>query len=254
MDLTHIETFRIRGYETGPGDILPVQYLCAYMEEAAALHAAQLGVGMEDLLDKGLAWALTRMRLELHELPRARLSGARHPDNSIVVRTWPVVVEKLQFRRDFLVCGEGKILARAATDWVLLNLETRRAERIPGFIGRLRPENPEYAMPTEKLRLPGQEESGVLRRFTVRRADIDRNRHVNNRHYLEWILEATPAEIYAELLPRKIEMMFRAEAVYGDSVLARGSLPGEGVCLYGLFREADGLELARAKIFWARSP
>jgi acyl-ACP thioesterase len=140
------------------------------------------------------------------------------------------------------------------TDWVVLNLETRRAERIPEFIGRLRPESPEYAMPAEKLRLPGQGESGLLRRFVVRLADIDRNRHVNNRHYLEWILEATPAEICVERRPRKIELMFRAEAVYGDSVLARGSLPGGGVCLYGLFREADGQELARARILWERPP
>jgi acyl-ACP thioesterase len=254
MNLTHVETFRVRVYETGPGDILPVQNLCAYMEEAAARHAAQLGAGMEDLLDRGLAWAMTRMKLELHELPRARLSVASRQDNLITVKTWPVSVERLHFRRDFLIRGEEEILARAATDWVVLNLGTRRAERIPGFIGRLRPENPEYAMPAEKPRLPGQEESRVLRRFAVRRADIDRNRHVNSRHYLEWILEATPAEICVERRPGNIELMFRAEAVYGDSVLARGSLPGEGVCLYGLFREADGQELARARILWENLP
>jgi acyl-ACP thioesterase len=222
------------------------------MEEAAALHAARLGVGMEDLQGRGLAWALTRMRLELHELPRARLSS--RPGNAIMVKTWPVSVEGLQFRRDFLIYREDSVLARAATDWVVLNLETRRVERIPGFIACLRPERPEYAMPAEKLRLPGQGESGVLNRFTVRRADIDRNRPVNNRHYLGWILEATPAEICAGRHPRRIELMFRAEAVYGDSVLARGSTPGGGVCLYGLFREADGLELARARIFWESSP
>ncbi|MDR2055140.1 MAG: acyl-ACP thioesterase, partial [Desulfovibrio sp.] len=250
MHLTHVETFWIRGCETGPDDILPVQNLCARMEEAAALHAAQLGVGMEDLLDRGLAWALTRMRLEIHELPRAHPCGASRPDNAITVKTWPVSVEGLQFRRDFLICGKDKILVRAATDWVVLNLETRRAERIPGFIGRLRPESPEYALPAEKLRLPGQEDSGVLRRVAVRRADIDRNRHVNNRRYLEWILEATPAEICVKRHPRKIELMFRAEAVYGDNVLVRGSLPGGGVCLYGLFRERDGQELARARMLW----
>ena len=109
-------------------------------------------------------------------------------------------------------------------------------------------------MPAEKLRLPVQGESGLLRRFIVRRADIDRNRHVNNRRYLEWILEATPAELCAGRRPRRIELMFRAEAVYGDSVLARGSLPGGGVCLYGLFREADGQELARARILWESPP
>jgi hypothetical protein len=42
--------------------------------------------------------------------------------------------------------------------------------------------------------------------------------------------------------------------VYGDNVLVRGSLPGGGVCLYGLFRERDGQELARARMLWESPP
>ncbi|MDL2307451.1 acyl-ACP thioesterase [Desulfovibrio sp. OttesenSCG-928-C06] len=246
MNWVRTEKFKIRGYEVGPDERVPVQSLCGYMEEAASLHATELGFSVESLHSRGLAWALARMQMEVYELPGV--------DVDVFVKTWPVLVEKLQYRRDFHIYGEydGRVVdfARAVSDWVVINLESRRVERMPSFIEGLQPENPEYVLEKEKLRIAGQEDAPELVSFRVRKADIDRNRHVNNVRFLDWILESVPDELSSAGRLAGFQVMYRAEAVYGDTVLARGSRDGDGVFLHGLFRESDGQELVRAKSIW----
>ena len=246
MNWSRTEDFKIRGYEVGPDEKVPVQSLCGYMEEAASLHAAELGFSVEALHSRGFAWALARMQMELYALPAA--------EDLVRVKTWPVAVEKLQYRRDFLLTGPGErggetVLAKAVTDWVVINLDSRRVERVPQFIYALQPADPEYVLEKEKLRLEGQEGAPELASFRVRKSDIDRNRHVNNVRFLDWLLESVPEEISGSRKLRGLQVMYRAEAVYGDTVLARGAAC-EGGFLHGLFRRDDGQELVRAKSFW----
>ncbi|MDR2893235.1 MAG: acyl-ACP thioesterase [Deltaproteobacteria bacterium] len=260
MKWTWTEDFRIRGYEVGADGAVPVQSLCAYMEEAASLHADELGFSVEALQTRGLSWALARMQLELYALPTT--------GDLVRVKTWPAGVDKLQYRRDFILSGQDNItFARAITEWVIINLESRRLERVPQFITALQPSAPEYALEKEKLRLEEQDNAPELLSFRVRKADIDRNRHVNNVRFLDWILESVPDEISGSRKLAGLQVMYRAEARYGDTVLARGSMrsgisannedevsaeknAGGLEFAHGLYRCSDGLELVRAKTVW----
>ncbi len=251
MNWVRTENFKIRGYEIGPDHRVPLQNLCGYMEEAAALHAAELGFSVEELARRGLAWALTRMWIEFDEWPD--LGGeVLNDEESTWVRvvTWPVSAERLQYRRDFLLTWRGRTVARAVTDWVVLNLESRRAERLPEFITALRPENPERVMEVGGPRLPGQESAPVLASFAVRRSDIDRNNHVNNACFAEWTAESAPDGIGGSRRLKSLQMLFRAEGLYGDTVVVRGGNDTEGGFLHGLFRLSDGRELVRARSVW----
>ncbi|MDR1045357.1 MAG: acyl-ACP thioesterase [Candidatus Adiutrix sp.] len=252
MNWVRTETFKIRGYEIGPDHRVPLQNLCGYMEEAAALHASELGFAVETLARRGLAWALTRIWIEFHELPCLGGAVPDEEESSLVrVKTWPVAVERLQYRRDFLISWRDRVLAKAASDWVVINLETRRAERIPEFISALQPRAPEKVMAGGRLKLPSQESGPELAAFTVRRADIDRNNHVNNARFTEWLVEATPAEISSSGQIRLLQIMYRAESRYGDVVVARGARePESGAFLCGLYRRSDGRELVRARAVW----
>ena len=245
MDWVHTERFRIRGYEIGPDLRVPLQSLCGYMEEAASLHAAELGFSMADLARRNLAWALIRLGIEFEEWP---FLGALQDEEAgwITVRTWPVAAERLQYRRDFLVTWRGKVVARAATDWVVLNLESRRAERIPEFITALKPENPETALTSVRPRLPDPEKSPELASFVVRKSDLDRNNHVNNACFAAWLVESAPDDLRL----RSLHILYRAEGRYGDTVVARGEREAEGAFRHGLFRLSDGRELVRARSIW----
>lgn len=249
MKWTYTESFRVRGYEVDENSLVPVQSFCAYMEEAASIHADRLGFSIERLQSEGITWVLARMRMEIYNLPGV--------GDDVVVKTWPVVVERLQFRRDFDIRdGAGKALAKAVTDWVVVNLNTRKVERIPPFIAAGQPPDPEYALEKEKLRLPEQTGAPERGTFVVRKADIDRNRHVNNVRFIDWILESVPEEFSRGKKLNGLQLIFRAESLYGDTVIARGAPAGERdegreAFLHSLVRASDSTELVRAKSLWS---
>lgn len=243
MDWKYSESFRIRGYEVDETGRAPVQACCAFMEEAAGRHAEALGFGVEVLQERGVTWVLARMQFEIYELPLST--------DTVVVETWLVEVERLQFRRDFLLSdGNGREFIRAVTDWVIIDLDSRRLLKIPDFIAAHQPPDAPRALVKEKLRIEGQEHAPELKSFIVRKADIDRNRHVNNVRFSDWMLESVPEE-FAKRSLCAMQIIYRAEALYGDTVIARGS-EGEnpGEFLHGLYRDSDGQELVRAKTIW----
>ncbi len=237
--------YRVRGYEVDYSGRAPVQTLCNFMEESAGRHADALGLSVERLQSEGITWVLARLQLEVMGAPQA--------GEEIRLSTWPVDIQKLQFRRDFIMYGpDGQVLARGITQWVIVNLETRKLERIPSFISDLRPVNAERVMDEADWRIPAQADGPVLGSFPVRLADIDRNRHVNNVRFIDWIVESAPFSGQEKASSLKgLEIIFRAEGLYGDTVIARGASgdkPGEFI--HGLFREADGQELVRGRTFW----
>jgi acyl-ACP thioesterase len=247
------EKFAILGHDLGPDRRFRLRNLCGYMEKAATLHAAELGFSVEDLAGKGLAWALAKLWLEFDDWPE--LGGKALDDEEagwITIKTWPVSAERLQYRRDFLITWRGRVMARAATAWVVLNLKSRRAERMPEFITALEAENPEPVMEPARPRLPSQENAPELASFAVRESDIDRNNHVNNACFAEWLAESAPESIRSLRRLRSLEVFYRAEGRYGDTVVGRGGADAEeGVFLHGLFRLSDGRELVRGRSVWA---
>ena len=237
----HHTEFTIRGYEADFANRATIQAFCYYMEEAAGQHADKLGVSIARLRDEGVAWVLTKMYVETYCFPQ---SGEK-----VYITTWPVGIEKLQFRRDFELRGEnGKTLAKAISQWVVVNLATRKLERITYH--DLSPESPEHALEEPKWKIFPQPESPELLRLNVRLSDIDQNNHVNNVHYIEWVAESSPHALDPDKQLASVEILFKAEAKHKDIVLVKGNAGDEeGEFIHGLFR-ADGTELVRAKTRW----
>ncbi|NHZ48739.1 acyl-[acyl-carrier-protein] thioesterase [Nitratidesulfovibrio liaohensis] len=252
----HHEIFRVRGYEVGPDGTVSAQIICDYLQEAAGAHADRLGLSLAALHEQGQAWVLARLAVQVERAPAE--------GETVTVRTWPCGVERLQFRRDYLMLGQdGAVVARGASFWVVINLATRRPERIPPTVAALLPENPPLALDGSLLgdrRPPAPAEDAVTlssRSFAVRRADMDRNRHVNNVRYLDWALEGVPAEVQETSRPVWLDMHFRAETVYGDTVEAHclpapadTTAPGAARFVHVLTRRSDGREVARALTGW----
>lgn len=265
----YIEHFMTRQHELGPDRLLRVQCVCNYMEEAAGKHADSLGVGLARLQEQDLAWVLVKMRLRLHSRP-----GAERP---VRVDTWPVAVERAQFRRDFLLFDDaGGLLASAVTQWVVMGTKSRKIERLPDFIVELQPENPPRAEEDGDIRIPAlKDDAAPGPVFPVRLADIDQNLHVNNGRYTDFSLEAAdvfmhgapvhefgrqpaqPPQVSAQAraasggVPQLtlLELIFRAEAVRGDVVCSftKEEQGLAGSYVHSLRRRSDGAELARSR-------
>ena len=241
------ERYTARYHEMGQDRRLRVQCLCNYLEEAASCHADALGLGLSTLAEDGLAWVLAKMRLRMEHRPG--------PGEGFRVDTWPVAIERLQFRRDFEVFDDhGQVIARAVTQWVVMNVASRRLERFPLRITAHRPESPRLALENGDIRIPALGDNAVTGpSFPVRLADIDQNTHVNNGRYIDFALEAAHDSGMANGDLKEMDIIFRAEGRRGDSIGSRSEMESHAAqsMLHSLFREGDGQELARARTIWS---
>ena len=240
--------FPIRYHELDSHGLLRPMTLLNFVQDAGGMHAARLGVSVRNLRQHGLTWVLSRVHLEVDRYP--------HADDAIRVRTWPATREGLFSCREFeMFDRNGTIFSRATSSWAALNLATRRPVRLEDCLPDY-PLTPRRALddPFATLPLfpdpPGDSFREIP--FLVRRSDQDSNQHVNNTVYADWALEAVPDDVAAGHL-QSIEVSFRAEALYGDSVLSQCTVSRTGrdaECLHRIVNSRDGRELARLRTRW----
>ena len=248
--MPYTEQFKIYTFQEDVTGTATVQSLCEYMQEAAGNHAALLGLSIEKLHSEGVAWVLARMRVAPERLPKVH--------DTVEVTTWPVGVEGLQYRRDFIMRdANGNVLLRAVSHWVVVSLATRKVGRVPAFIAEVALDNAETVMHDAKRRFPEVAENHETWVFTARLSDIDRNLHVNNVRYMDWIFESVPENVRKESVLADIEIMYKAESYPGDIVSARtmensAQSPDDTAFCHSLVRETDAKELVRAQSVWKR--
>ncbi len=242
------ETVRVRVFETGPDGLLTPAALMNRLQDAAAVHATALSFGGPDLGPRGLAWVLVRLSL--------RIEGQVRAGETLDIRTWPCRPETRRAGRNFLVHSEsGETLARAATDWMIIDAVKRAMVHIPPDLAVRVPEDVPPPLAVEAATPPRLAEAGHEALMHVRRADLDENGHANNVRYLEWALEALPDELIAGHRLVAADLSFRAEARRGQGVqsLCAVETDGEGfTAIHGLRRADDGRELARVLTSWTR--
>jgi acyl-ACP thioesterase len=238
------ESFAVHSYEVDAFNGLAVPALSGFLMEAAGLHAAELGVGLETLMSKGLTWVLVRQRIE--QTAHIVLGDA------LDVETWPAGIDRLAALRDFVVRRDGAEVARGTTQWFVLDLQTRRPVRPEAVLDprfpRERTRAPVLELPHGKLpELPTWE---LEKRFHTRYADIDVNLHVNNGSYVAWALEAIPRDVWQTSRLAALDVQYLAECHHGSAILSRRAEAGPGAFRHAIVREEDQKELSRLTTAW----
>ncbi|MDX2267003.1 MAG: thioesterase [Bryobacter sp.] len=186
-------------------------------QDAAAEHARLLGAATEDLRRAGQTWMLSRMVLEVERPP---LLG-----ENLRVETWPSTqLRGVRAVRDFALFHEsGERLASATSLWVIVDLATRRPQRIPDKIVALR-HDPGYPVPTFSPELPSIAQPTHTRTFRAEWSDVDQNEHLNNVAYVRWAVDSLPVPFLEAHALRRVEVHYLAEIPLGASAEMRTSL------------------------------
>jgi acyl-CoA thioesterase FadM len=235
-------TFVVHSFDADAfGHLFPAA-LAGYLQEAATRSADALGFGLADLNRRGLTWVLARQRLVLDQPLRW--------GDELTVETWPAGVDRLAALRDFRLWRGGAEVGRAVTTWFALDLASRKPVR-PGdlFPEHLRVQ-PEHVLPPAPPAPGAPAEPALEKRFQVRFADIDANRHVTNASYVAWALEALDEATWRGERLASLDVSFLAETHYGHFVRSRSAPDGAGARLHAIVREEDGKEVARARTTW----
>lgn len=208
--------FDVRHYEYNSKHELTPWGLQNFFQEAACLEADKLGFGFKALTPQHIAWVLTKLQIKFL-CPLANCS-------SVKVKTWIVSASKITSRRDFKMYDQdNREIAQGTTEWVIIDLLSRRLVRIPQFILDGHPTTAaEEALTQNFLRAPSFEGKQPINscQIQTRLEDLDVNNHVNNQHFTSWSLQATPKEILDNKDITDLIVYFKKEIPYGDSITA----------------------------------
>ena len=193
--------------------------LLYFVQEAAGQHCSLLAVDHDTLSHKHLFWAVTRNRVQITRLPRL--------GEKVFVETWPMPTTRVAYPRSMVAYdAQGNELFRSISLWVLMDLDSRKMV-LPGqspiaVEGTLR--GMELASPAGLVPKP----LANCHSRTVCYSDLDRNGHMNNTKYLDWIGDLLPSHFHAEHSPREMTLCYTSEAREGQTLSCRWEFLEEG--------------------------
>ena len=204
------DKFRIRTYECGVDGSVKIFSLMQYLQEIAALHAGQLGLGFDRLSEMNGYWVLSNIRIEISRLPGR--------DDEIKLRTWPSGYSRTIATREFVGKDQnGAELFRAGSEWMVLNKKTNRLRNLFRLDLNL-PKNGVKALPEELKRLEPKGDYREVEVVRVSRSAIDLNGHVNNTEYVRWGIDALSRIFKLEESIRSVQATYLSEVFEGDEL------------------------------------
>lgn len=183
--------------------------LLGMLQDAAGLHADQLGFGYEDMIASQTFWVLTRQKIVMDQWP---LWG-----DTVRIVTWPRPLNAMTATRDFEIFVGDRKYGECVTGWMILDGKTRRPVRPSLNEERLRVRT-DYNLSIDPTKVPFQEEARSIKIVEVRNSDLDMNNHVNNTKYGQWILDAIPISRHREMRLKEYEINFLAETYLEDVI------------------------------------
>ncbi len=181
-----------------------------HLLNCAGFHASERGFGIAEINENHYTWVLSRLAIELEDMPR------QYEDFSI--NTWIENVYRLFTDRNFeLVNKDGKTIGYARSVWAMISMETRKPADLISLHGNnLGQYVSDRECPIDK---PGRIKVSVdapVEEYQTRYSDIDINGHVNSIKYIEHILDLFPMDTFKEKQVKRFEMAYVAESYYGD--------------------------------------
>jgi medium-chain acyl-[acyl-carrier-protein] hydrolase len=116
----------------------------------------------------------------------------------------------------------------ATSKWILTDTERRRPVRLTeDIVEAYETDGSCQAMDEEIEKLDYDEEkveNALTTHYTVRRSDIDVNRHVHNINYIDIAYEAMPEDVFFDFIRgvyKNFHILYKKEIMYGDEVVCK---------------------------------
>lgn len=163
------------------GNVLPSKILDVF-QILAGSHASRLGVGFSSMLSRNLLWVVTQIKYQV--------CGSAAAGQQLIGTTWPLPPTRHGFERQYLISdSDGNIIIKGTSNWALIDTETRRLASVSDVY-------PEGEHCTDRnfdekiRRLRDFDATGESFEICPDESTIDRNGHVNNTNYAEFVRAA----------------------------------------------------------------
>ena len=189
---------------------LSMGVLGKHLLNCADAYAAERGF---DVLEQGgehYTWVLSRLVIELEDLPSCH--------ESFSIQTWVENVYRLFADRNFVIWDKDeKPIGYVRSVWAMISMETRNPANLLALYGdRITNSICEKECPIAK---PGRikvSQQAAVSEYIAKYSDLDINGHVNSIKYFEHILDIFPLDTYKKKALKRFEIAYVAESYYGD--------------------------------------
>ncbi len=217
------------------------RFMGNHLLRCASLHAGNWGFGFEDMQRTHHVWVLSRLVVELDEMPK---TGEYY-----AIETWVSRIYRQFTDRLFAVTGpQGRTYGYAFSTWALINMDTRQPLDLvslpeDGFTKAL--------IPTDvPIKGPGRirvKSDVPARKVQTCYSDLDINGHVNSIRYIEMMLDLFPKSRYDRARVRRLEVAYCLESYCGDTLSFFTEDTPEGIT-YVEIRKDDGTVVVKAAV------
>jgi len=188
---------------------LKTSMILYYVQEVAGKHFDRISMDYDALAKLGMFWAIIRQKVQITRLP--------FRGETIRLETWPMPTTRVAYPRSVVAYDEaGNEVFRSISIWVLMDLKDRKMI-LPGksgisVIGTLR---------GNELATPASLTPKVLKHHRARPVcftDLDRNGHMNNTRYMEWIDDLLPAAFHESHTVKEFTVCYLSESREGQTL------------------------------------
>ncbi len=205
------ESLTVASFESDFTGRMALHGMFERFQDIAGLHATHLNLGFDTLRKAGVAWMLSRVKVNIEDLPKW--------GDTVTLRTWPKGVDRLFAMRDFRLSSEsGRPLALATTCWLLVDLEKGKPRRIESLNVDLRYPGAEHAIKFVPDKITPAARTVQVYEKSILASELDVNEHVNNAQYVKWIVDCfDPAHLWSKSV-KSIQVNYLDQARYGDKI------------------------------------
>ena len=225
-------------------------HLGNHLLNAADFHSTDRGFGMSYLNTINKTWVLSRLAIEMEQLPQQY--------DRFVVETWVESAMRFFTNRNFRVVGKDadggeRVYGYGRSVWAMIDTESRQPADLlainDGSICEWTER--EKVCPIEKGgRVRMTAEAQPVRTIDTYYNDVDINGHINSVKYIEHVLDLWPLDWHREHPVRRFEIAYVAEAHQGDRLTLQREQTGEQEWCVRICRDGD-VECCRSKVLFA---
>lgn len=203
------QNYTVRWHDTNANREITPSAILTLMQETTNGHIKTNYPSIEYVRDELCqAFILSKVYIRFYD--------SAHAYDSLDVSTWTGVESRgFSFHRSFEVLSESRRIADALTIWALLDTKTQRLLPTKAFINDFKDEaSIDIKMP-HKIKFPSTDLEHVGTRRIVY-SDIDYNKHMNNTHYPNMLIDFLPSPEH--LIVKEMMISFIKGAQYGDEL------------------------------------
>lgn len=229
----------LKSYEVlETGEIRP-RILFNLFQDMADISAEKLGFGRTFCQEQHKLW--------VGSFYHAHLLEPLMWGDELVFETWPSGASLITATRDFRVLKNGKPVALATSQWVLLDAGTLRPIKLAPYLSE-REVFSERALDLPFTTPQEVTEPDFTKTYDILYDYIDVNRHVNNAVYPALAAESVPDAFKEDHRLKEIAVAFKQSARLGNTITAKTKFVDN--TSYHALTNTEGKDFARVQLVW----